>query len=48
MRTLSKTEVAQVSGGADPITNLVSSILKAEWNLILKPIFSVLTFGLIK
>ncbi len=48
MRTLNKQEVAHVSGGADPITNLVSGILKAEWNLILKPIFSILTFGLIK
>ncbi len=48
MRKLNATEIAQVSGGADPITNLVTGILKAEWNLILKPIFSILTFGLIK
>ncbi len=48
MRILKPSEVAQVSGGADPITTLVSAILKAEWNYILKPIFSILTFGLIK
>ena len=45
VRTLDQKEIAQVSGGADPITNLVSGILKAEWNLILLPIFNVLTFG---
>ncbi len=47
MKVLSKQEISQVSGGADPITNLVSGILKAEWKL-LKPLFSLLTFGLIK
>ena len=47
MRTLDKKEVAHVSGGADPITNLISGILKAEWKL-LKPLASLLTFGLIK
>ncbi len=47
MRNLSQKEVAHVSGGADPITNLVTGILQAEWKL-LKPLFSLLTFGLIK
>ncbi len=47
MRKLNATEIAQVSGGADPITNLVTGILQAEWKL-LKPLFSLLTFGLIK
>lgn len=47
MRPLNQKEIAQISGGADPITNLVSGILKAEWAL-LKPLFSILTFGAIK
>lgn len=46
MRVLNRTEIAHVSGGADPITTLVSNILKAEWNFILRPIFNTLTFGL--
>lgn len=47
MRKLNPQEIAHVSGGVDPITKLVTGILQAEWKL-LKPLFSLLTFGLIK
>ncbi len=45
MRTLNKTEVAQVSGGANPIVTLVTNILQAEAKL-LTGIFNLLTFGI--
>ncbi|MFT3859105.1 MAG: hypothetical protein QM742_16935 [Aquabacterium sp.] len=44
MRILSKTDIAHVSGGANPIVTLVSNILKAEGKL-LTGIFNLLTFG---
>ncbi len=47
MRTLGQQEIAQVSGGANPIVSLVSGILKAEGKL-LTGIFNLLTFGAFK
>lgn len=44
MRTLNKTEIAHVSGGANPIVTLVTNILQAEAKLLMG-IFNLLTFG---
>jgi hypothetical protein len=44
MRTLNKTEIATVAGGANPIVTFVTNILKAEAKL-LTGIFNLLTFG---
>lgn len=45
MRVLNQTEVAHVSGGANPIVTLVTNILQAEARL-LTGIFNLLTFGI--
>jgi hypothetical protein len=47
MRTLNNQEIANVSGGANPIVSLVSGILKGEAKL-LTGIFNLLTFGAFK
>lgn len=44
MRTLNKTEITHVSGGANAIVTFVGNILKAEGKL-LTGIFNILTFG---
>ena len=44
MRHLNSQEIAQVSGGANPIVSFVTGILNAE-KKILTTIFNLLTFG---